>query len=103
VAGVIAIGPDERWSAAGWPFCWVLRTIASEVDDDALGRRLDEIERENLGFFDVSECTLAQQAAIKNVTSSRLLSRAERDLAHVPDPPATLNVLQELMDRTVWG
>jgi hypothetical protein len=80
MAGTIEVRPDVLWSASGWMFRFVLRSISAEVSDPQLKRALAEIEEFNLGFLSLPQLPAAQRAEVERVIRDRLVTRAEQDL-----------------------
>jgi len=99
MSGWIKVRADEPgWIAAGWLFRWVLDVVGRNISDPAIRAELQEIDDENLGALDLTERPAAEREEISAILRTRLLAAAEVDLAHLPDLPGTLRLLQELVD-----
>jgi hypothetical protein len=79
MAGTFVVAEGQRWSAASWLFYWILRTIASHVDDPDLAAKFREIDDNNLGWFSLQDCSTAQRQRIVAILCSSLVPAAERE------------------------
>jgi hypothetical protein len=77
MAGWVVVEPDKDWKAAGWLYRWVVSTIAANVDDMEVKRRLDAIVAANLPLLDLGEFTETQRLAMRAVIRDQLVDEAK--------------------------
>ena len=61
MAGTVSVSPGVLWSASSRLFYWVITDIAKRATDVGLAEHLNEIDRENLGWFGFGDITLSQR------------------------------------------
>ena len=99
MAGVIVVGPDEHWSAASWLFDWVIRYLATTVQDAAAARMLEEIEREHLPGLTIGDLPDAARRGVSAALRHSIVDHAARSLPlELANRNGVLSHLQKLAD-----
>jgi hypothetical protein len=72
----------------------VITDIARHTNDTALAAHLDEIDRENLGWFGLDDITPGQRREVHHIITEHLVDDAEREFR--PDAPGRAGGLELL-------
>jgi hypothetical protein len=81
MAGTISLGPDKRWSAAGWLFDWTVEFLAENVGRSDLREQLEEIVTENLGWLGLGDYGSAAEREMRELLRNRLVGTANEVFA----------------------
>jgi hypothetical protein len=99
MAGTVSVSPGVLWSASSRLFYWVITDIAKRATDVELAEHLNEIDRENLGWFGFGDITLSQRREVRRIIAGRLVDDADAEFAS--DMPARMSALVLLQDLAI--
>jgi hypothetical protein len=98
VAGTVSVSAGVQWSVSSGLFYWVLNDIARHTRDVGLAGHLNEIDRENLGWFGFEDITPGQRREVRRIITERLVSDGEREFtANMLARPSALALLADLV------
>jgi len=100
MAGVIAVSPGVRWSAAGWLFDWTVGFLADRVADPEVAAGLREIVSENLGWLSLDDFGPEAERKLRILLQHELVSTANEQLPdQLPNRSEVLDLLGDLVAR----
>ena len=99
MAGTISLGPDRRWSAAGWLFAWAVEFLAERVAEPELRASLEEIVNENLGWLGLDDFGPEQEREMRELLRNEAVSAASGTFpVGMTGRESALSLLGELAD-----
>jgi hypothetical protein len=75
--GVISLGGNERWPAAGWLFCWVVGFLAMNVEQQQLAADIDRVRADDPGLLELGVFGPEADREMRALLRNRLVPVAE--------------------------
>jgi hypothetical protein len=102
MAGMIAVTPESRWSAATWLFDWIVEFLADRVADPKLRDGLKEIVDENLGWLGLGDFGPDAEQEMRRLLHTELVTEADKQFSPtMPNRADAIGHLRELAEAVV--
>lgn len=100
----VSVSTGVLWSVSSRLFYWVLTDVARHTSDAELAGHLNEIDRENLGWFGLDAIAPGQRHEVRRIITEHLVDDAQREFpTDMPGRPSALALLKDLAAMVTDG